>query len=129
MQQNPEVFNQEIKELEAKLEAKKREMAEAGQQHPEKKIFKEVLREHAPFEVQSNATPVTGTQPAPVDEPTNEEKQHLNALVTHSFTKGIGSAVAEAKKTNNPYFIDLLHDRLADEYYEKLVQARKINPS
>lgn len=128
MAEQPNSFQAEIKALEARLEEKKREMAAAGTEISEKHVFKTVIKEHGgdlpapsaapvqkPVTTQSNAT----LSPA--------EEQHLDTLITHAFTKGIKAAVSEARKSQMPYLIDALHDRLADEYYQKLLEARKIN--
>ena len=125
-----EVFNREIAELEAKLASKKQELMQSGVETPEKHIFKEVIREHAFMQEGPTAViPTNSTAPAsstPTRTATAEEESQLNLFVAHAFTKGLASAISEARKTNNAYFIDMLHDRLADEYYTRLVQARKI---
>ena len=125
----PEVFNQEIADLEAKLAAKKQELMNSGVESPEKAVFKQVVREHvAPGEQSSasipTASPTTASTPARTTTPA--EEQQINLLIAHAFTKGLAAAVAEAKKTGDAFFVDQLHDRLADEYYQKLLAARKI---
>lgn len=129
---NPEVFNQEIAELEAKLAAKKLEMAGYGAESSEKEVFKQVVKEHASGENIQPSLPIstTTTKTSPSDDKVSPAvTAKLNTFIAHAFTKGIAQAINEAKKTNDAYFIDLLHDRLADEYYQKLLQARKIwNP-
>ncbi len=134
MEPSQEIFTAEIKALEAKLEAKKREMAAAGTEAGERHVFKEVVREHAGIErpIQQYST-VGGTAPRPGTIAgqtviSKQDEEVLDQLVSHAFTKGIRSAIAEARKTNIPFLIDLLHDRLVDEYYDKLLQARKIKP-
>jgi hypothetical protein len=125
--QTKEVFSQEIAELEAKLEAKKKELLQSGVEQSEKHTFKEVVRDHA-FTKES-ATPVsanTNTQAKTSVALSKEDQEKIDLLVVHAFTNGINSAVSEAKKTGSPYLIDMLHDRLVDEYYAKLLQARKI---
>lgn len=132
MAENINAFQAEIKELEAKLEAKKREMSAAGVEAPEKHLFHEVVREHARAEGDSNAptaplstAPTTYNAGTPALSPADE--QQLDTLVMHAFTKGISSAVHEARRLNIPFLVDMLHDRLADEYYQKLLEARKLN--
>lgn len=131
MAENINAFQAEIKELEAKLEAKKREMAVSGTETPEAHMFKAVVREHA-----EQATPAIDTTAPMATQPstsasagslTPTDEQKLDELVTHAFTKGIPSAIAEARKINIPFLVDMLHDRLADEYYQKLLEARKLN--
>ena len=128
---NPEVFTQEIADLEAKLAAKKLELASSGTESSEKTIFKQVVKEHAGGESFQPSMPVhAATAPAAATTAvavTPAVTAKLNTFIAHAFTKGIADAIKEAKKTNDAYFVDLLHDRLADEYYQKLIQARKIN--
>lgn len=140
---------EEIKELERKLAEKKRAVAEAAGGAPagapperdraEKEMFREVIREHI-SEVQPPAMRPSETQlvsPPPVvsgapsggaaaptpDKQAREEK--LCMLVERAMTTTIEAAVRAAEK-ETPYLLDELHDRLADEYYEKLVQLRKL---
>lgn len=131
MTENINAFQAEIKELEAKLEAKKREMAASGVETPEPHLFKTVLREHAtpdtlPGQTNAPASAAASTtaKPTPL---TPADEQKIDDLVSHAFTKGITAAVNEARKMNMPFLVDMLHDRLADEYYQKLVEARKLN--
>jgi hypothetical protein len=125
-------FQAEIQALEAKLEAKKKEMAASGTEQAEKQIFKTVVREHTGHETPSASLNQAGAAPQPgvsasaaALSPADEQK--IDDLVSHAFTKGIISAVGEAKKTGIPFLVDMLHDRLADEYYQKLLDARKLN--
>ncbi|MDO8602129.1 MAG: hypothetical protein Q7R62_03355 [bacterium] len=125
-----EILHSEIQELEAKLEAKKREMAQAGAEVSEKHLFKTVVHEHTGHEMPPAntgipATPRSGsTSTAVVLSPADEQK--VDELVMHAFTKGITSAVSEARKLNIPFLVDMLHDRLVDEYYQKLLESRKL---
>jgi hypothetical protein len=131
MTENINAFQAEIKELEARLEAKKREMAASGAETPERHIFKSVVREHTGHE---KSIPSAGTNTptaqsiSPQTTPLSPaDEQIIDNLVTHAFTKGINAAVNEARKMNVPFLVDMLHDRLADEYYQKLLEARKLN--
>lgn len=132
MAENSNAFQAEIKELEAKLEAKKREMVAAGTETPEKHVFKQVVREHTGHEAPSSSFNPHGSasasNPSPATKTTSpQDDEKLDQLVTHAFTKGIISAVSEARKLNVPFLVDMLHDRLVDEYYQKLLDARKLN--
>ena len=126
---------EEIRELEQKLEEKKRALAEQGSPvAPEKEVFREVMREHI-----STVVPPAPLAPAPVshipptppppqkgaDAPAREEK--LRALIERALTRNIADAV-DAAYSESPYLLDALHDRLVDEYYDKLVALRKIDP-
>lgn len=122
-------FHQEIAELEAKLAAKKQELLNSGVESTEKHILKQVIREHVtPSEQPKVAIPAatSTTSASPARKPTTQEEQQLNVLVAHAFTKGLAAAISEARRSGDAFFIDMLHDRLADEYYQKLLAARKI---
>lgn len=130
MAENQEIFNQEIAELEAKLAAKKRELLTSNAESSEKEIFKQVVREHASGTEAGLTMSVPSQNPqttAPVRTATPQEEQKIQALIGEAFNKGLSHAVRSARATGDAYFVDLLHDRLSDEYYQKLLQARKIN--
>ena len=134
---------EEIRALEQKLAEKKRDHAAAGgapegAPREEKEVFREVIAEHiaesrmptaadgthiAPAPPAGGATPSTPLDPAAAA--TREQK--LAALVEYALTHTIEAAV-KAAVAETPYLIDELHDRLADQYYEKLVQLRKLEP-
>lgn len=128
-----DIFQKEIESLEQKLQEKKKEAAEKGMAFEEKPAFSEVLKDHIQEETQSTSefavnnnqaqaqTTVSNTQL------TDQAQQALNHLLEESLTKGIAKAVADARKTGDAFIIDSLHDKLVDEYYEKLLQARKID--
>jgi hypothetical protein len=129
--QTTEAFHQEIAALEAKLAAKKQELLTAGVESPEKAIFKQVVREHAePASPTQAQQPVTPTSSSSTPQSlTPAQTQQLNLLLAHAFTHGLAAAIAEAKKTGDAFFVDMLHDRLVDEYYDRLLAARKISSS
>ncbi len=130
----------EIRELEQKLEEKKRVLAEGGAaSREEKEVFREVMREHIGEKMPSSAPP-----PAPVAPPLPggapllpgigsgrdtaadaAREAKVAALVERAMTSSIESAIRVAQ-TESPYLMDALHDRLADDYYDKLVQLRKL---
>ncbi|MFH1508991.1 MAG: hypothetical protein ABIE68_02400 [bacterium] len=56
----------------------------------------------------------------------NIAQQNLQQLVNIAFTKGIDEAIDQAKKTDDPYLIDELHDTLVSELYDKLIEAGKL---
>lgn len=52
------------------------------------------------------------------------EKEKIEHLLAIARDKGVVFAVQVAKRTNDPYLLDLLHDVLAREgYYQKLMQS------
>ena len=126
---------EEIRELERKLEEKKKEFAEKGEAaRPEKEVFREVLKEHIQQGKLSSLPPsdVSSTTPSrdqkqKVDEATTKElrEAEVRALIEIALTRTIQDAVRMAERAT-PYLLDELHDRLADDYYEKLIALRKI---
>ncbi len=128
----------EIKELERKLEQKKRELAEKETVLPtEKEVFREVLREHiaenksAPQgEPHFNPQPQTQTavdlKKRPDGDLKKEEREEqIKSLIEVALTKTITEAVKMAE-ASSPYLLDELHDRLVDDYYDKLLALRKL---
>ena len=134
----------EIKELERKLQEKKQQLSENLQSEalpPEKEVFKEVLQKHIEEERVALApaeSPATGSAPAvthilsddtqaKADEVKKKEtrEEQVKGLVEIALTKSIRDAVKVAHGFN-PYLLDELHDHLADDYYDKLLALRKI---
>lgn len=128
---------EEIRLLEAKLAEKKRALAESGAPaREEKEIFREVVREHTAESAIGQGAPVAPTPPSSlpptgaIQKPTDKgdadaREQKLTALVEYAMTNTIEAAV-RAAEAESPYLVDELHDRLADHYYDKLVQLRKL---
>ena len=136
---------EEIRELERKLEEKKRALAqsnsaEASAPLPEKGILREVLREHIdslhvmPPEAPPLPPILPSVTPMPVliSPSINDDasaKIARDAAVQLLIQKAITGTIEQAVKSaeaQSPYLLDELHDHLVDEYYEKLVQLRKI---
>lgn len=112
------------------------QLERAGTAAPEKSVFKEVVRDHAfASEATTNIAPSTATTSTPAGQttstrlPTAADEEAVTRHIAAAFVKGIAAAVNDARKTGDPFLIDLLHDRLVDEYYQKLVAARKIKAS
>lgn len=135
---------EEIRELERKLEEKKQELlrtsGEAALPHTEKQLLKEVLREHIEEE-KKGAGPAegfSGNAPAVTHVPTDDPKkqaddvrkkenreEQMRHLVEIAMTKSIRDAVKIAQ-ASTPYLLDELHDHLVDDYYDKLIALKKI---
>jgi len=119
---------EEILELERKLEEKKKELIEKGEaRREEKEVFREVLKEHI-REIQPAPPVISLAKPAaPADDTKkNEEREEqIRGLIEIALAKTIQEAVRMAERMT-PYLLDELHDRLVDDFYEKLVVLRKI---
>lgn len=125
------IREQEIKELEQLLEEKKKALVERGEEKEHKEIFKEVFQEKyrqiAGAPVPPPAAP--GVAPATLEKPpivSKEKETELQSLIQAAFSDGLVAAVNRAKAAS-PWLLDELHDRLSDEYYEKLVQVGEIS--
>lgn len=124
------IHEQEIKELERLLEEKKKELIERGEEKEHKEIFKEVFQEKyrqiagtpVPPPAAPGVAPATPAKPPVVSK---EKETELQSLIQAAFSDGLVAAVNRAKAAS-PWLLDELHDRLADEYYEKLLQAGEI---
>lgn len=127
---NPEA---EIQELSRLLEEKKKAFEATGQIKERKEIFQEVFSEKYKEALPPPGTGVSrNTAPAflhtkPSDDPQHKvlHDQQLQGLVDFALTNGLVNAVGRAGR-ETPWLLDALHDRLSDEYYQKLVQAKEI---
>lgn len=122
----------EIRALEQKLEAKKRELSERGVELPhEKEMFRQVLREHveeikAPAPVYPVSQSDDSAQKTDDKQRGEERDEVVRRLIELALTSTIEKAVRRAE-AETPYILDELHDHLIDDYYDKLVALRKIN--
>ncbi len=128
---NPE---EEIRELERRLEEKKRALSEAGAEIPhEKEVFRDVLKEHIE-DIRRTPGEHAGIPPPPPKKDDSgdfkkvkeELTEDVRILVEIALTKSIEEAVRTAERAKSPYLLDELHDHLIDDFYDKLVSLRKI---
>lgn len=122
-----ESVNEEIKWLEERLEAKKRELDEKGESRLEREIVRDVIRElpASPLPVSANISDAAAQKAAY----NLKEKEHahiIEELVALALAKGLASALKIANSLKNPHILDEFHDTLADKYYEKLLETRKL---
>ncbi|MBI2023919.1 hypothetical protein HYT00_00785 [Candidatus Giovannonibacteria bacterium] len=126
-----EQIHEDIKWLEERLEAKKRELVASGvESKEEREIVKDVIKE----------VPTATTLPPPARSTISDddakktsadlqEKKHheiIEGLVNVALSKDLASAFKVARSLNNPHLMDEFHDTLADKYYQKLLDARKL---
>lgn len=125
-------IHEEIKWLESQLEAKKKELQERGsEQKEEREMVKEVLREASQPPSPPASAPKTGLSDEEVlrkaDELREKEHEHvIEELVKIAFSKNLLSALKVANSLRNPHLLDEFHDTLADNYYQKLLESRKL---
>lgn len=128
----------EIRELERQLEAKKQELAGKQAELPEEKeVLREILQRQVEEaraggeESDTTAPAVTHVLTDDLKKQTDEVKKKENReeqikhLVETALTRSIKDAVKVAQKAS-PYLLDELHDHLVDDYYDKLLALRKI---
>ncbi len=128
----PKSIHEDIEWLEAQLESKKQALREQGESKEEREMIKDIIKESAP----SPLTPSPSIlNPASDDAQKKahelEEKEHeeiIQHLVDFAFTKNLNFALRAAAALRNPHLLDEFHDLLADRYYEKLLETRKIKP-
>lgn len=128
-----ESLDSEIKWLESRLEAKKKELENSGAEKHEREIVAEILRETTK-DIPAPSSP--SSTPAPLSDDTAkqmaydmEEKGHgevIRDLIALALNKGLIAALKVANSLKNPHLLDEFHDNLADKYYEKLLETRKI---
>ncbi len=127
-------IHEDIKWLESQLDSKKRDLeASGGEAKEERDTVKEILRESNLQDKTSvsslgSAISDNDAQKIAIDLAEKEHKEIIEALVNMAFTKNFISALKVAEAMKNPHILDEFHDILADNYYEKLLQLRKINP-
>ena len=134
-QTNERSAEEEIKELERLLAEKKDALGSGSIEKEPKEIFREVMKEYV-----SAARPAGEVKPPPAPQPVpvppvppvadegarkKQREGQLQVLIDLSFEKGIIEAVRLAE-VMTPWILDELHDRLTDEYYEKLVQSERL---
>ncbi|MBI2637302.1 MAG: hypothetical protein HYW88_00240 [Candidatus Sungbacteria bacterium] len=132
---NEKSAEEEIKELERLLAEKKQAFEIAPQEKEGKVLFREVMKEYVPAsEPAGESAPSAQFQPPVVSPPLppaddefkkKQREGQLQVLIDLSFEKGIIEAVRLAE-VMTPWLLDELHDRLVDEYYEKLVQSERL---
>ena len=119
---------EEIRELEWLLAEKRKTMEEKGIEKEPKEVFREVFKEYVGAKKPAVQLPaaVSDEQKRQADELKQKERhEQLEHLIGISFEKGLLDAVTLAENMT-PWLLDELHDRLVDEYYQKLVQSQKL---
>ena len=131
-----ENIQNEIKWLEEQLEAKKRALSEREPSSTEASEGKEreMVRDVIEEAFSQNLLPAPATTPISDDDAQRaalllDEKEHeevVSDLIAMAFAKGMAQAMKAANALKNPHILDEFHDKLADQYYQKLLEARKI---
>lgn len=125
--QNSEHYENEIKELERRLEEKKAVYIEAQKSFEHKEILNEVIKERLEdlgvnVAQEEQNLGIVSTMAQAQHAMNAQAQAQLQGLVNDVFTNGINHAVEEAKKSNNPYLLVLFRDALALHFYPVLVE-------
>lgn len=125
-----ESIHEEIKWLERELEARKKALETRGETKPEREVFHDVLKEAISLPALSLAAPAPisdyDAQQAAYQLKEKEHEHIIGELVLLALAKGLASAMKVANSLKNPHLLDEFHDALADKYYEKLLESRKL---
>ncbi len=123
---------QEIAELERRLQKKKEAVGMTDMKN-DKEVFKEVFRER--FNELADSVRAAGdAQSSPVANTKRDDdvkgvkkEEEMKALLYMAFEKHPKDAIQTALSLEGgEYLLDELHDRLADQYYDKLLEFQKI---
>jgi len=128
---NPEAVTQEIAELERRLREKRAELGtEQTAPYERAEVHQAVgerIRETVPDYQPKAAAPVpTSDTPSWQDPALSDAVQQL---VNVAFTQNLQAAIDQAVASGNPALIDALHDVLADELHQQLLERQKIQPA
>jgi hypothetical protein len=122
-----EAYEQARKIIEAREQAQekgfeaKKEVLSEPEKEAKQRLIQETTRAELPQEIQKQAE-TKAVQTAAL-----EPKQQLEQLVGLAFEKGPAFAVETARRLNDPFILDALHDTLAkNQLYQKLTQTGKI---
>ena len=120
-----------VEEIYEKFEKKRAEalkQPETKELTPEKE--KEILKEAISDHVQK-AKPVSDDQQKTIAAVTQKikgqpQENQVKLLTDLALEKGVSHAIEVAKRLDNPYLLDELHDALVDELYNKLVEKGEL---
>ena len=125
-----EGIQEQIKLLEAQLEAKKQELKSIGELKENREALLEVIKDIAQNPI---APPSSSIQTNTIDDDQKKlaelkEKEHehiVQELLDRAISKNPFSAIKMARALQNPHIEDEFHDKLAT-YFDKLIESRKI---
>ena len=136
MQETTPALEQEIVDLELKLQEKRAALGQNQEADGESllhreevhEVVKEKIREHVP-NYQPTSTPQVSS-PAPSGHIPSymlpEFKEAVQEFINMVFNGSIAEAIKEIGKTDNMALIDAFHDALTDELYGALIERKKL---
>lgn len=139
MQELQPALEQEIADLERRLQEKKAALGQPADNDIEKEAVHQVvgekIQEHAPeFQPQAYTPQNSGSNSQANSNNTQEERSYLlpelkalvQQLIDITFGKSLSDAVKAAKDQNNPAVMDAFHDILADQMYDILIERKQL---
>jgi len=126
IEQAPKI-HEEIFELEKKLAEKKQELAEKQEfEKHDKDILREVVKERISQVKVSTKPPAPQIAKKAKEIGVESKERQIQLLIDLVFQKGVEHAIEVARRLDNPYLLDELHDSLVDKLYKKLVEEGKL---
>ncbi len=128
---NPGTVQQEIADLERKLQEKRAELgAESAAPYERAEVHAEVgerIQQAGPgFQPQQTHATPAGDVPSWQDPRLADAVQQL---VNVAFTESLQAAIDKAVASGNPALLDALHDVLTDELHAQLLERQKVAPA
>lgn len=127
---NPGTVQQEIADLERRLQEKRAELgAESAAPYERAEVHEAVgerIQQAVPsYQVQPPQSPAG-------DVPSWQDPRLAGAvqdLVDIAFTQSVQAAIDKAVASGNPALLDALHDVLTDELHAQLLERQKVEPA
>lgn len=127
----------EIELLEKQLKEKKLALENASFEKKDSEITKENVKENEALNVQPATTQAKTAYTDDKDKETEvfldakklkdlDVSRQVRILTTLAFEKGILYSIKVARKLNDPYLLDELHDKLVGELHDELVKKGKL---
>jgi hypothetical protein len=128
-EQQPSGLESQIQQLERELAQKRAELGgDAGAPYERSEVHLAVgeqIRQAVPgYQSQSSDQTAGGSV---VQDPAFTAT--VQQLVNVAFTQSIQEAIGQALKTGNPALVDALHDILADQFHQELLNRKKLEPA
>lgn len=126
---NPEVLNQEIAALQEQIAQKRAELGQDASAPYERGEVHAVVGEKIQQQASGVPLPVAPSSGSGSDLPSWQDPaiaMAVQELVTVAFTKGVDEAISQAFKSGNAAVMDALHDVLADELHQELVNRQLV---
>jgi actin-related protein len=128
MPESVSTIEQDIVQLEKQLREKKASLEGEQKSRPEKELLKEVtgerIRQHLPEYQAKTELDNHLSEPQHTDaDLKNEAEKFVNIVLDKNLEDGI----KQISDTRNPALIDVFHDLLVDELYDRMIREGKLD--